>query len=167
MEYTGKRNDVVDFGGEADYGEIVWFADPPPKPPPASPQPAQPAYQPPPGVVEQNEMFDYALLVAPNVLYGRYKQYGQLGVLAWCSEFAELIDNLKELGVHGHMFVSTRRQAFQTCEQVLKLKLEIKMQIIVLYLSSQVSRLRRFLDNDRTWNDYPETKFPVDPRAYQ
>ncbi len=33
MEYTGKRNDVVDFGGEADYGGLTWFADPPPKPP--------------------------------------------------------------------------------------------------------------------------------------
>ncbi|KAF8745095.1 hypothetical protein AX14_010566 [Amanita brunnescens Koide BX004] len=167
MEYTGKRNDVVDFGGEADYGGFTWFADPPPKPPPASPQPAQPAYVPPPGVIEQNEMFGFALSVAPNVLYGRYKQYGQLGVLAWCSEFAELIDNLKELGVHGHMFVSTRSQALKTCEDILKLPLEVKMQIIVLYLSSQVARLRRFLDGDRTWNDYPETKFPVDPRAYQ
>lgn len=88
-------------------------------------------------------------------------------MLAWCSEFAELIDNLKELGVHGHMFVSTRSQALKTCEDVLKLQLDIKMQIIVLYVSSQVARLRRFLDGDRTWNDYPETKFPVDPRAYQ
>lgn len=88
-------------------------------------------------------------------------------MLAWCSEFAELIDNLKELGVHGHMFVSTRSQALKTCEDILKLPLEVKMQIIVLYLSSQVARLRRFLDGDRTWNDYPETKFPVDPRAYQ
>ncbi|KAF8640362.1 hypothetical protein AX17_000033 [Amanita inopinata Kibby_2008] len=165
MEYSGKRNDVVDFGGEADYAGHAWFSDPPPKPPPSSPQPPQPAYIPPPGVIEQNEMFEYALVAAPNVLYGRYKQYGQLGVLAWCSEFAELTDNLKDLGVHGHMFVTTRSQALKACEEILKLPLDIKMQIIVMYLSSQVARLRRFLDGDRTWNDYPEFKFP-DPRAY-
>lgn len=65
------------------------------------------------------------------------------------------------------MFVSTRSQALKTCEDILKLPLDVKMQIIILYLSSQVSRLRRFLDGDRIWNDYPEAKFPVDPRAYQ
>jgi len=167
MEYTGKRNDVVDFGGEADYAGYEWFQDPPPKPPPASPQPPPSAYVPPPGVIEQNTMFEYALTVCPNVLYGRYKQYGQLGVLGWCSEFSELIDNLKDLGVHGHMFVTTRTAALMACEEILKLPLEdVKMQIIVLYLSSQVTRLRRFLDGDRIWSDYPETKFPIDPRAY-
>ncbi|KIL71737.1 hypothetical protein M378DRAFT_155335 [Amanita muscaria Koide BX008] len=167
MEYTGKRSDVVDFGGEADYTGFAWFKDPPARPPPASPAPPPSTYIPPPGVIEQNEMFEYALLASPNVLYGRYKQYGQIGVLAWCAEFAELIDNLKDLGVHGHMFVSTRTAALTASEEILKLQLDIKMQIIVLYLSSQVARLRRFLDGDRTWNDYPEAKFPIDPRTYQ
>lgn len=133
-----------------------------------------------PGVIEQNEMFDYALKSAPNVLFSRYKQYGQvrpfvfplrqsltqlnqLGVLAWCSEFSELIDSLKLLGFDGNMFVSTRTQALKTCEDILLLNLEIEMQIIVMYLSSQVARLRRFLDSDRQWEDYPQPKFPVDP----
>jgi len=87
-------------------------------------------------------------------------------VLAWCSEFGELIDNIKDLGFHGNMFVTTRTQALKTCEELLKLKLDIKMQIIVVYLSSQVQRLRRFLDSERVWDDYPEPAFPLDPRSY-
>ncbi|KAJ6621112.1 hypothetical protein B0H10DRAFT_2163242 [Mycena sp. CBHHK59/15] len=144
MDFTGKQaTEVVDFGGE-----------------PPAPQSVGTPYVPLPGVVEQNEAFEFALSAAPNVLYARYKQYGQLGVLAWCSEFGELIDNLKELGFVGNMFVTTRTQALQTCEDILKLKLDLKMQIIVMYLSSQVARLRRFLDGERAWDDYPEPKFP-------
>jgi len=25
MDYSGKRTDVVDFGGEMDYSEVEWF----------------------------------------------------------------------------------------------------------------------------------------------
>jgi len=115
-------------------------------------------------VVDQNDGFEYALSVAPNVLWQRYKQYGQLGVLGWCSEFSELIDNLKELGFAGNMFVATRTHALKACEEILQLKLEdVKMQIILMYLSSQVARLRRFLDGDRVWNDYPDLNFPLEP----
>jgi hypothetical protein len=74
-----------------------------------------------------------------------------------------LIDNLKDLGFKGNMFVATRTQALRTCEELLKLmklSLDLKMQIIVMYLSSQVARLRRFLDGDKTWDDYPEPQFP-------
>ncbi|KAH8102575.1 hypothetical protein BXZ70DRAFT_790851 [Cristinia sonorae] len=160
--YSGqKAADNVDWGDEADYSGYEWFKDPPP------PRPEQPAgqsstepYVPQPGVIEQNDMFDYALKSAPNVLYSRFKQYGQLGVLAWCSEFGELIDALKSLGFDGNMFVSTRTQALQTCEEILRLDLQIEMQIIVMYLSSQVARLRRFLDHDRVWEDYPTPNFP-------
>lgn len=35
-------------------------------------------YVPQPGVIEQNEAFDYALKSAPNVLYARFKQFGQV-----------------------------------------------------------------------------------------
>ncbi|KAF9015575.1 hypothetical protein BDQ17DRAFT_54632 [Cyathus striatus] len=166
MEYAGKRTDVVDLGGETDYSGYKWFQDPPSRPPPPPQQPPGPTYVPHPEVIEQNEMFEYALAAAPNVLYTRYKQYGQLGVLAWCSEFGELIDSLKELGFQGHMFVTTRTQALKTCEELLKLQLDIKMAIIVMYLSSQVARLRRFLDCDRTWEDYPKPNFPLDPQLY-
>ncbi|KAE9400534.1 hypothetical protein BT96DRAFT_819113 [Gymnopus androsaceus JB14] len=163
----GKRNDVVDFGGEADYENMEWFKEAPP--PHLRPhQPSEPVgapYVPDGAVIEQNEAFEFALGAAPNVLYARYKQYGQLGVLAWCAEFGELIDNLKDLGFAGNMFVSTRTQALKTCEEILKLRLEIGMQIILLYLSSQVARLRRFLDGDRVWEDYPEPSFPIDPNS--
>ncbi|KAF8215954.1 hypothetical protein K438DRAFT_1748801 [Mycena galopus ATCC 62051] len=163
MDFTGKQAaEVVDFGGEVDYTNYHWFQDAPPKQPPP-PQTVGTPYVPLPGVIEQNEAFEFALSAAPNVLYARYKQYGQLGVLAWCSEFGELIDNLKDLGFKGNMFVATRTQALRTCEDLLRLtkeSLDLKMQIIVMYLSSQVARLRRFLDGDKTWDDYPEPQFP-------
>lgn len=139
-------------------------------------------------MIEQNEIFDYALKSAPNVLFGRFKQYGQvcrplangaefsvspppsvqLGVLAWCSEFGEMIDALKALGFEGNMFVSTRTQALKACEDILGMNLneEIEMQIIVMYLSSQIARLRRFLDSDAVFDDYPQPKFPIDPHAH-
>ncbi|KAJ7631212.1 hypothetical protein FB45DRAFT_559696 [Roridomyces roridus] len=163
MDFTGKQAaEVVDFGGEVDYSNYTWFQNAPERQAPVQ-QPVPNTYVPHPGVIEQNEAFEFALSAAPNVLYSRYKQYGQLGVLAWCSEFGELIDNLKSLGFHGNMFVTTRTQALRTCEDVLNLvkhSLDLKMQIIVMYLSSQVARLRRFLDGDRAWEDYPEPKFP-------
>src|ERR1700710_1235850 len=93
----------------------------------------------------------------------------QLGVLGWCAEFGELIDGLKELGFQGNMFVTTRVQALKTCDEILRLlktELMIEMQIIVMYLSSQVARLRRFLDGDRHWEDYPIPNFPLEPRSY-
>ncbi|KAI0066463.1 hypothetical protein BV25DRAFT_1796311 [Artomyces pyxidatus] len=166
LNVFGKPTETVDFGGDIDYTNYEWFKDPPP---PKTPEPEmthREPYIPSPGVIEQNDTLEYALRVAPNVLYGRFKQYGQLGVLAWCAEFSEMIDSLKTLGFDGNMFVSTRTQALKTCEEILRLKLDIKMQIIVIHLSSQVARLRRFLDADRVWEDYPETAFPLDPRAY-
>jgi hypothetical protein len=33
MDYSGKRTDVVDAGGEFDYSGIQWFTDPPERPP--------------------------------------------------------------------------------------------------------------------------------------
>lgn len=77
-----------------------------------------------------------------------------------------MIDHLKDLGFQGQMFVSTRTQALRTCEEILALKLPIEMQIVVIYLSSQVSRLRRFLDGDKVFDDYPEPQFPLDPSRY-
>lgn len=77
-----------------------------------------------------------------------------------------MIDTLKTLGFHGNMFVTTRQQALRTCEELLRLKLDIKMQIILMYLSSQVARLRRFLDGERVFDDYPVPEFPLEPRSY-
>ena len=95
------------------------------------------------------------------------QKFLQLGVLAWCAEFSELIDALKQLGFEGNMFVATRTQALKTCSDVLQLNLEVKMQIIVMYLSSQVQRLRRFLDSERQWDDYPMITFPLPPQEAQ
>jgi len=165
MNFYGKTEETVDVGGEVDYSEHQWFTDAPPRQPAPATQPVD-QYIPLPDVIEQNDLFDFALKAAPNVLYSRYKQYGQLGVLAWCSEFGEMIDSLKDLGFHGNMFVTTRVQALKTCEELLRLKLDIKMQIILMYLSSQVARLRRFLDGERVFDDYPQPEFPLEPRSY-
>jgi len=166
MNHFGKNEDTVDFGGEMDYTGYEWFQDrPPPRTETAPPTPGI-RYQPDQSVIDQNTAFEFALRAAPNVLYARFKQYGQLGVLAWCSEFGELIDGLKSLGFDGNMFVTTRSQALRTCEELLRLKLDIKMQIIVMYLSSQVARLRRFLDGEKVWDDYPEPSFPLEYRSY-
>lgn len=163
----GKPNETVDFGGEVDYASYEWFKDPPPRSEPAPPPPPQgEPYIPPSTVIDKNEMCTFALQSAANVLFGRYKQYGQLGVLAWCAEFSEMIDELKRLGIAGDMFVSTREAALKACEEILRLQLEIKMQIIVIHLSSQVARLRRFLDAEHVWEDYPDTHFPLDPHAF-
>jgi len=75
-----------------------------------------------------------------------------------------MIDALKQLGFEGNMFVGTRMQALQTCGEILQLHLDVKMQIIVMYLSSQVQRLRRFLDGEGQWDDYPLITFPLPPQ---
>ena len=67
------------------------------------------------------------------------------------------------------MFVTTRARALITCEEVLHLMkegLDIKMQIILMFLSSQVARLRRFLDAEATYDDYPQADFPAETRQY-
>ncbi|KAH8119915.1 hypothetical protein DFH11DRAFT_17035 [Phellopilus nigrolimitatus] len=166
MPIHTKHGDMVEWDyseEEANFENVEWFKDPPPRQ--AETQHSSPAsvsdpYVPAASVVEENERFIYALKHAPNVLYSRFKQYGQLGVLGWCSEFSELIDSLKSLGFNGNMFVATRDQALKTCADILRLKLDVRMQIIIMYLSSQVARLRRFLDGEASFDDYPETGFP-------
>jgi len=78
-----------------------------------------------------------------------------------------MIDALKQLGFEGNMFVATREQALKTCSEVLQLHLDVKMQIIIMYLSSQVQRLRKFLGGEMQWNDYPTPKFPLPPQETQ
>ncbi|TFK77293.1 hypothetical protein BDN72DRAFT_953748 [Pluteus cervinus] len=166
MDYGGKRNDVVDSGGEVDYAGFQWFQNAPPKP---EPEPQVAPYVPNPAVIEDNYKFEYALHAASNVLYAQYRQYGQLGALSWCAEFGELIDNLRELGMQGNMFITTRKRALECCEEVMKLlssELEIQMQIIVMYVCSQIQRLRRFLDSEGHWEDYPDFNFPIDTKSY-
>ncbi|KAG9055230.1 hypothetical protein FS842_002760 [Serendipita sp. 407] len=106
----------------------------------------------------------YALKSAPDVLMEQYKAFGQLGVLGWCSEFSELIDELKEFGSQGHMFTDTREQALETCTDLLHslvADMDVKMQIIVMFLSFQVQRLRKFLDASTEFDDYPQPNFPI------
>lgn len=172
MDIYGKPEDTVDYGQEVDYTGFEWFKDiparttrNPTRPVTTPPQMSEP-FEPSQDIVEQNELVSYALASAPNVLYYRFRQFGQLGVLGWCNEFAEMIDAIKTLGLEGNMLMPTRQQALDTCREILALHLDIRMQIIMMYLSTQVARLRRFLDPNQIWDDYPEPQFPLDYRKY-
>jgi hypothetical protein len=91
-----------------------------------------------------------------------------------------MIDELKEFGSHGtllfpcyctciyvhlgHMFTDTRDQALETCTYLLDAlvnRMEVRMQIIVMFLSFQVQRLRKFLDANTDFDDYPQPEFPM------
>ncbi|KZT62231.1 hypothetical protein CALCODRAFT_421489, partial [Calocera cornea HHB12733] len=127
---------------------------------PAAPAPDEPKIQPSDSALASNHAIVYALQIAPNILRTRYDAFGELGVLGWCDEFRELIDAIIETGFEGALFTSTREVALNTCGQLLRLDIDIKMQIIVIYLSAQVARLRRFLDGDLQYEDYPDLSFP-------
>jgi hypothetical protein len=58
----------------------------------------------------------------------------QLGVLGWCAEFDELIAEVKSLGFDGNMASATRDCALQTCREILRLPLDVQMQLIILYM---------------------------------
>ncbi|CAG8653402.1 10462_t:CDS:10, partial [Acaulospora colombiana] len=143
MEYRG------DWEPEVDYSGHQWFTNLPPKAktPPPAPSP-KPTYIPEPAIVDRNTLFVYALKSAPDVLMEQYKHFGQLGVLGWCSEFSELIDELKEF---GHMFTDTRDQALETCTNLLD----------ALVNHMEVQRLRKFLDANTEFDDYPQPDFPI------
>jgi len=140
--------------------------------------PQVPSFDPTPEMVENNEMLASALQASPGILHERFQQYGdvrslaserrplfvpyshssflpllsfsflKLGVLGWCNDFKELVDAIKDAGVGGTLFVATRDQGLETCRQVLSMELDIKKGMVLLYLSTQVSRLRRFLDGE-------------------
>src|ERR1700678_1620776 len=96
MDFTGKRSDVIDLGGEVDYSNIQWFQDPPQRPQvclcvgilafslftkhtrQAPQQPTAPSYEPSLAVIKKKAVLQRALNSASNVLYQRYKQYGQV-----------------------------------------------------------------------------------------
>jgi len=138
-----------------------WFAERPVIPVTQSaPSEPEPKIQPSDSALASNGAIVYALQIAPNILRTRYDAFGELGVLGWCDEFRELIDAIIETGFEGALFTSTRETALTTCTQLLRLDINIKMQIIVIYLSAQVARLRRFLDGDLQYEDYPDLQFP-------
>ena len=66
--------------------------------------------------------------------------------------------------ITGHMFTATRAQALDSCRELLALltegKIEVQMQIIIIYLTSLVARLRKFLDAEAEFEDYPQPNFP-------
>jgi hypothetical protein len=60
------------------------------------------------------------------------------------------------------MFTDTRDQALETCTYLLDAlvnRMEVRMQIIVMFLSFQVQRLRKFLDASTEFDDYPQPEF--------
>jgi len=99
-------------------------------------------------MIEHNDVLSYALKASPSTLYDRYGHYGDLGVLGWCNDFSELIEAVKVAGHGGYLFTSTRDDGLEACEEILKLELDVKLQFVLLYLSSLVGRLRHFLDGE-------------------
>ncbi|CAE6413600.1 unnamed protein product [Rhizoctonia solani] len=122
-------------------------------------------YVPTPDVIERNELIIKALKNAPDALHTRFRHFGQLGVLGWSSEFSELIDEIQRCGLERQMFTTTRAQALSTCKALLKLHIDIRLQMISMFLCSQIARLRRFLDGETEYTDYPTPDFPL-PEAY-
>ncbi|CAE6414215.1 unnamed protein product [Rhizoctonia solani] len=122
-------------------------------------------YIPTPEVIERNELIIKALKNAPGALHTRFRHFGQLGVLGWSSEFSELIDEIQRCGLERQMFTTTRAQALSTCKALLRLHIEIRLQMISMFLCSQIARLRRFLDAETEYTDYPTPDFPL-PEAY-
>ncbi|CAE7085510.1 unnamed protein product [Rhizoctonia solani] len=122
-------------------------------------------YVPTPEVIERNELIIKALKNAPGALHTRFRHFGQLGVLGWSSEFSELIDEIQRCGLERQMFTTTRAQALSTCKALLRLHIEIRLQMISMFLCSQIARLRRFLDAETEYTDYPTPDFPL-PEAY-
>jgi len=77
------------------------------KNPPDQPQPEQPPqsqYQPSPFVVEQNEGFIYALSIAPNVLYQKYKEFGQVTISPFLIYEVKILTIGKKVGRAGLVF---------------------------------------------------------------
>ncbi|KAJ1301691.1 hypothetical protein OPQ81_008926 [Rhizoctonia solani] len=122
-------------------------------------------YVPTPEVIERNELIIKALKNAPGALHTRFRHFGQLGVLGWSSEFSELIDEIQRCGLERQMFTTTRAQALSTCKALLRLHIDIRLQMISMFLCSQIARLRRFLDADTEYTDYPTPDFPL-PESY-
>jgi len=166
----GELNEVAQYNtldgrpgmGALEYSGHQWLQNrPPPQEvvPPVQPTPKMP-FSGGPDALEKNDELIKVLKAAPDVLYERFCQFGQLGVLGWCAEFSELIDEVKALGFSGQMASATRECALETCREILKLNLEVKMQLIIIYLSGQISRLREFLDETEN-DDYPVPRFPL------
>jgi len=113
----------------------------------------------------ENEALAYAITAAPNVLYDRYRQFGQVNRPGFLP-FRPVIHFLSQLGVldwDGNMFITTRERALATCKRILRLEIEIKLQLVVLYMSSQIARLRRVLAENQDFYDYPDPTFPLPP----
>ncbi|KAF8338102.1 uncharacterized protein EI90DRAFT_3118552 [Cantharellus anzutake] len=149
-------------GMALEYSGFQWLQNrPPPREvaPPTPPSPKIP-FSGGPAAIARNDELIKALTAAPDVLYERFCQFGQLGVLGWCAEFSELVDEVKALGRTGGMASATRDCALETCREILKMNLDVKMQLIIIYLSGQISRLREFL-NETGNEDYPVPKFPL------
>ncbi|KAF8599752.1 hypothetical protein BDV93DRAFT_448852, partial [Ceratobasidium sp. AG-I] len=123
-------------------------------------------YVPTADVIERNELIVKALKNAPGALHTRFRHFGQLGVLGWSSEFSELVDEIQRCGLERHMFTATREQALATCRELLRLHIDVSMQMISMFLCSQIARLRRFLDGETEYTDYPTPDFPLPQMGY-
>jgi hypothetical protein len=65
------------------------------------------------------------------------------------------------MGWDRELFVNTCIQALATCQDLLRIKLDIKMQLVIMHLSSQIEQLREFLDREAKYQNYPSHTFPL------
>jgi hypothetical protein len=165
---AAREKGALDYPGSYNYEGYEWYRNGSQKEESSRPETPATPYNPGGDVVERNEALVFALRAAPMVLLERFQHLSDLGVLGWCSEFSDLVDEIKALGFDGEMFTSTRETALNACMEILALNLDIKMQLIVLFLSSQIARLRRFLDAETEFDDYPESQSqrPLPPPEY-
>jgi len=154
--------DTLDGGKGAleQYAGHQWLQNrPPPQDQPRPPSPPVP-FMGSPEAVRRNDALITALEIAPNVLFDRYHQFGQIGVLAWCTEFEEMVGEIKSLGFGEEMAGQTRERALEACKEILKLDFNIPAQLINMYLAGQIARLRAFLGAEGD-ADYPQCRFSV------
>lgn len=113
-----------------------------------------------PMTIERNKSLIEALKAAPEVLCDRYRDYGQvrllsrsrnhssalkplsppsllqMGILSWCSEFEDLVTEIKDLGFSGDMASETREWALRACSAVMGSEFldGVRVQLISMYL---------------------------------
>ncbi|KAF8323238.1 hypothetical protein DL93DRAFT_2070840 [Clavulina sp. PMI_390] len=143
-----------------------WLENRPPPPEiPRTPSPPMP-YSGSPEAIALNRRIMDSLKVAPEVLFSRYHEFGQIGVLRWCRDFEDLIGEIMKLGNSGDMADRTRDHALEACEEILKVDIPNSTQLVLRCLTNQIHQLRDFLGvNDAT--DYPQRAFKrvTEPRS--
>jgi len=126
----------------------------------ASPAAAEP-FAPQPGVIEQNEMFDFALKSAPSVLYSKYKQFGQVRLPIVLSP-RPFPNPSCSLGCWPGVRNSARRSMRSTTETPPQLEPLVRPKEHATVIPQQIDRdLAKVKERDHgCWDDQVEVSWP-------